>query len=224
MIDNITGLELPIQNRIHVLRGTRVMLDFDLAEVYGIETRAFNQSIKRNIERFPERFMFQLSSEEWRNLKSQFVMSSGHGGRRTDPKAFTEQGVAMLSAVLRSTTAIAVSIRIMDAFVDMRKVLQSHSELDKRMGKIAEQQLTFQSETKDQIRQLFQAIESHEVQADHGVFFDGQIFDAHNFVCKLLRSAQNSIRLIDNYIDDTVPCPLTLTTQDLIPSIVKSRK
>ena len=111
-----------LRNRIHVIRGQQVMLDKDLAELYGVEVRALNQAVKRNMNRFPSDFMFQLTKEEWNNLKSQFVISSW-GGTRTLPYAFTEHGVAMLSSVLRSDTAIEVNIRIMRAFVAIRKYL-----------------------------------------------------------------------------------------------------
>lgn len=111
-----------IQTRIFEIRGERVMLDRDLAELYGVETKVLNQAVKRNIERFPKRFMFQLGNQEFANLKSQIVTASW-GGSRTIPYAFTEQGVAMLSAVLKSPTAIQVSIAIMDAFVQIRRMI-----------------------------------------------------------------------------------------------------
>ena len=111
-----------LRNRIHVIRGQQVMLDKDLAEMYGVEVKRLNEAVKRNIKRFPEDFMFQLNISEWEILKSQFATSSW-GGIRKLPFAFTEQGVAMLSSVLRSETAIEVNIRIMRAFVAIRKYL-----------------------------------------------------------------------------------------------------
>ncbi len=116
-----------IQNKIYEVRATKVMFDFDLAELYQVETRVLNQAVKRNIKRFPADFMFQLSSEEWEILKSQFVMSSW-GGMRRPPYAFTEQGLAMLSGVLKSDVAIAVNISIMRAFVALRKFIASATE------------------------------------------------------------------------------------------------
>jgi hypothetical protein len=117
-----------IRSRIQTIRNHQVMLDFDLAELYEVEVRSLNQAVKRNSERFPEDFMFQLAPEEWTDLKSRSVISSW-GGRRTPPYAFTEQGVSMLSSVLNSAKAIRVNIAIMRAFVMMRQFALSHAEL-----------------------------------------------------------------------------------------------
>ena len=125
----------------------KVILDADLSEIYGVETRVFNQAVKRKAQRFPSRFMFELTAEEWQNLKSQPVMSSGHGGRRSMPKVFTEQGVSMLSAVLKSDTAIEVSIRLIDAFVEMRKYIGQQLVLDQRLTELEKQHLRFQMDT-----------------------------------------------------------------------------
>jgi hypothetical protein len=139
-----------LASRIQLVRGLRVMLDADLAALYGVETRALVQAVKRNSARFPEDFMLQLSAEEWANLRSQSVMSSsGHGGRRTAPYAFTEQGVAMLSSVLASERAIAVNIEIMRAFVRLRDLLASNKELARRFADL-EQRLTRKLATHDQ--------------------------------------------------------------------------
>ncbi|RLD15900.1 MAG: ORF6N domain-containing protein [Caldiserica bacterium] len=122
-----------IASRIYLIRGKKVMLSFHLAELYGVETRVLIQAVKRNIERFPEDFMFQLTDEEWRYLKSQIVISSWGGIRRANPYAFTEQGVAMLSSVLKSKKAIKVNIAIMRAFVKLREYLHLHRELVKKI-------------------------------------------------------------------------------------------
>ena len=124
-----------IRSRIHTIREQQVMFDFDLAELYEVEARSLNQAVKRNSERFPEDFMFQLDTEEWANLKSQSVMSSW-GGRRTPPYAFTEQGVSMLSSVLHSPKAIRVNIAIMRAFVMMRQFALSHTELTNQLREL----------------------------------------------------------------------------------------
>jgi hypothetical protein len=139
-----------LDNSIHLIRGHRVMLDADLAALYGVQTKVFVQAVKRNLARFPTDFMFQLTAEEWANLRSQFVTSSsGHGGRRTIPYAFTEQGVAMLSTVLSSERAIAVNIEIMRAFVRLRNVLTSNKELAKRFAEL-EQRLERRLDSHDQ--------------------------------------------------------------------------
>ena len=140
-----------IRTRIHVIRGQQVMLDFDLAELYGVETRVLNQAVRRNIERFPEDFMFQLTDDELRNWKSQIVISNSiKMGLRKNPLAFTEQGVAMLSGVLRSPIAIQVNIRIMRAFVAVRQCLaiqkQENGELEARIKQLEE---TFEESLRD---------------------------------------------------------------------------
>ena len=140
-----------IEKSILLIRGHKVMLDADLAELYDVETFNLNKAVKRNIERFPPRFMFQLNKEEFEDLKFQFGMSSSWGGRRRPPYAFTEQGVAMLSSVLRSKRAIQVNIQIMDAFVKMRQLIASHRGL---MGKI----LTMEKKYDKQFKAVFQAI------------------------------------------------------------------
>ena len=125
-----------IQNKIYEIRGCRVMLDFDLAELYQVETKALNRAVKRNIERFPERFMFQLTKEEAENLRYQIGTSNTHGGSRYLPYAFTEQGVSMLSAVLRSPIAVQVSISIIDAFVAMRNYIATTSTITAELGEL----------------------------------------------------------------------------------------
>jgi len=143
-----------IQQRIFLIRGHKVMLSPTLAELYGVEVRALIQAVKRNIERFPEDFMFQLTDSEFRNLKSQIVISSWGGARRANPYAFTEQGVAMLSSVLRSKQAIQVNIAIMRVFVKLREVLSTHKELAQKLD-----QLERKIEKHDvEIRSIFQAI------------------------------------------------------------------
>jgi hypothetical protein len=139
-----------LASRIHLIRSHRVMLDVDLAALYGVQTKVLVQAVKRNLGRFPEDFMFQLAGEEWANLRSQSVTSSsGHGGRRTAPYAFTEQGVAMLSSVLGSDRAIAVNIEIMRAFVRLRDLLASNKELARRFADL-ERRLERKLATHDQ--------------------------------------------------------------------------
>ena len=127
--------EQKILNRIYVIRGEKVMLDRDLSEMYGVETKVFNQSVKRNIERFPKDFMFTLSEKEWENLKSQIVTSSW-GGARYRPNVFTEQGVAMLSSVLNSKTAIEVNIRIIRVFTKLKEYALTHKEILLQLAKL----------------------------------------------------------------------------------------
>jgi len=190
-----------IQNLIYSIRGNQVMLDQDLANLYQVETRRLNEQVKRNKERFPSSFMFQLTRKEYdKLLRSQNVISSEHGGRRYLPNAFTEQGVAMLSAVLKSETAVKISIRIMEAFVNMRRFLLSNSRVFERLDSLELKQLA----SEGKIEKILDAIESKKVSPKQAIFFDGQFFDAYQLVSDLIRSAKKSIILIDNYIDDRV--------------------
>lgn len=141
-----------IEQSIRSLRGHRVMLDQDLAALYGVETRVLVQAVKRNVARFPEDFLFQLSPDEFARLRSQIVISNGRGGRRTRPYAFTEQGVAMLSSVLKSPRAIQVNIEIMRAFVRLRHVLAGHKELARKLAELEQRY-------DGQFRVVFEAIQ-----------------------------------------------------------------
>jgi phage regulator Rha-like protein len=194
-----------IAGKIYLIRGVQVMLDSDLAELYGVETKVLNQAVKRNIERFPLAFRFQLDEEALENLRSQFVTSSGeHGGRRYLPYVFTEQGVAMLSAVLRSDVAVQISIQIMKAFVAMRHFVQENALLLKEVQQLKTDQMQLRIETDRKFEQVFDALEAGNEPPKQGVFFDGQIFDAYVLASKLIRKAKTSIELIDNYVDDSV--------------------
>jgi hypothetical protein len=190
-----------IENKIYELRGIPIMLDNDLAILFQVETKILNKSVKRNMERFPNHYMFQLTIEEWNNLRFQIGTSSEtYGGRRFIPYAFSEQGVAMLSAILRSEIAIKVSLQIMDAFVSMRKLLRSNILLEYRLSQVEFKHL----ETEQKFNQIFKALESKDSLPQQGIFFEGQIFDAYMFISNIIRSAQNSIILFDNYVDDSV--------------------
>jgi hypothetical protein len=201
-----------LQEMIFTVRGVQVMLDSDLAVVYGVENKRLNEQVKRNVKRFPDSFRFQLTQEELdelvvncdrSSLKSQFATSSGHGGRRYLPYVFTEQGVSMLSAVLRSDTAIKVSIQIINAFVDMRRFFQHNANLFARLDSVERRQIAFESETEKNFEKVFQALESEEL-PHQGIFYDGQVYDAYTFIADLIRKAKKSLILIDNYVDDSV--------------------
>lgn len=190
-----------IQNLIYSIRGKQVMLDSDLASLYQVETKNLNKAVKRNPERFPASFCFQLTEEETQNLRFQFGTSSlSYGGRRYLAYAFTEQGVAMASAILRSDIAVKVSVEIMEAFVEMRRMLLSNASLFHRLDNIELKQL----EADQKFEELFKALESDKLHSEKGIFYNGQIFDAYAFVSDIIRSAKNSIILLDNYVDDTV--------------------
>lgn len=191
-----------INNRIYSIRNVHVMFDFDLAKLYDIEIKRLTEQVKRNITRFPLSFRFQLTQEESDSLRSQFAtIETGRGKHRKYlPYAFTEQGVAMLSAVLRSKTAIEVSIQIMQAFVEMKRFINTNAAIFNRLDRIEIKQ----TETDIKIQKVFQALEDKSAKPKQGVFYDGQIFDAYIFVADLIKSADKSIVLIDNFIDESV--------------------
>lgn len=190
---------LSVENLIHVIRGQQVILDSDLAKLYGVETRRLNEQVKRNIERFPEDFMFQLTKEETENLMSQFATSSfktrknGWGGVRKCPYAFTEQGIAMLSSVLKSSAAIEVNIRIMRAFTAMRSFMLNNAQIFHRLEAVEYNLLLMQenlSLTDRKLEQVLSRLEKKELDPIEGFFFEGQIFDAFTLISDLVRSAQ----------------------------------
>lgn len=188
-----------IKNKIHTIRGVQVMLDSDLADLYEVETKVLNQAVKRNIERFPLRFCFQITEVEYKNLKSQIVTSRyEHGGRRKLPNVFTEKGVSMLAGILRSEKAVQISIQIIDSFISMRKFLSKNALVFQRLNYLEKTLLRHN----DKFEEIFKIIESKDIKPDKEIFFDGQMFDSHKFISDLIRSAKKSIILIDNYIDD----------------------
>ena len=190
-----------IRNLIYTIRGKQVMLDSDLAALYQVETKNLNKAVKRNIERFPASFCFQLTEKEVENLRFQFGTSSlNYGGRRYLPYAFTEQGVAMASAILRSDIAVKMSVQIMEAFVEMRRMLISNASLFHRLDSIELKQL----EADQKFEEIFKALESDKLHSEKGIFYNGQVFDAYAFVSDIIRKAGSSIILLDNYVDDTV--------------------
>jgi phage regulator Rha-like protein len=254
---------IPLNNiraLIHTIRGEQVMLDSDLAEIYGVETKVFNQAVKRNIERFPKAFRFQLTEEEYDSLKTRLESSSSDEGLRSQnatleesenlrsqnatsrdagalrsqivtldkggrgkhrkylPYAFTEQGVSMLSAVLRSETAVKVSIQIIHAFVEMRRFLQANASVFARMDSMEKRQFALESKTMENFEKVFQALEAAEP-PKQGIFYNGQVHDAHAFVSELIRKAKKSLILIDNYIDDSVLTLLTKRKKGVTASI-----
>lgn len=238
---------LQIEPLIRIIRGQQVLLDSDLAILYGVETKRLNEQVKRNIERFPADFMFQLTKVELINLKSQIatssatndslrsqivtlntenysiksqnatlnagtnlksqIVTSSHGGARKLPYAFTENGIAMLSSVLRSPIAIQVNIRIMRAFTAMRQFIASNAQIFQRLDVMEQNQLALvahQTETDHKLEEVFRRLDSGNVQPHQGIFYDGQIFDAYTFINDRIREATTRIILIDNYIDDSV--------------------
>ena len=236
---------LDIQSRILTIRGVQVMLDRDLAELYGVAVKRLNEQVNRNIERFPERFMHQLTQQEFADLKVQIATSSpdvsesrlksqfatsSWGGVRKPPRVFTEQGVSMLSAVLRSPTAIDVSIRIMDAFVAMRHAIASFAPLLARIEANERRQIVDQAKNdanqvcnEERFEKIFDAM-NDKAFPPQKVFYDGAVFDADAFATRYILSAKKSILLIDNYVDVVTLEMLAKKRRGVMVEIVTSRR
>lgn len=196
-----------IQNCIHIIRGEQVILDRDLARLYQVDTSQLNRQVKRNIERFPEDFMFQLTKDEVENLKCLNGTSSWGGDRRALPHAFTEQGISMLAGLLRSEIAINANIAIMRAFVAMRRFLSANAAMFQRIERLEQHQIL----TDQKIEKIFQRMdELAPTITPEQIFATGCVWDAWSYVSELVRSAKERIILIDNFVDDRV---LTLMTK-----------
>lgn len=197
---SITSLSRKIESQIFTIRGLQVMLDRDLAELYGVEVKRLNEQVKRNIERFPDNFRFQLNNREFDGLVAICDRFKILKHSSVNPHVFTEAGVAMLSAVLHTPIAIQISVQIINAFVAMRKTLAQVSGVVQRLENVEIKQI----ETDKKIDKIFNALQSKDAIPKCGVFFDGQIFDAYVLANKIIKSAKTSIVLIDNYIDESV--------------------
>ena len=240
-----------IESLILSIRGKQVILDRDLARLYGVETFRLNEQVKRNIERFPEDFMFQLTKEEFENWKSQIVTSipnenmSSQNARTSNadmlsqiamtsakrrpasalPYAFTENGIAMLSGVLRSPMAIATNIHIMRAFNAMRHFIGSHAQVFQRLEVMERNQLALNAsqaelsaqvaENNKKLEEVFRRLDDNSEKPEKGIFYDGQIFDAYTFINERIREAKKRIVLIDNYVDDSVLTMLDKRDKDV---------
>jgi len=202
-----------IKSRIYTIRGQQVILDRDLATLYEVETRSLNQAVKRNIGRFPADFMLRLTRNEILNL-SQIVISSKIK-HAPNVNVFTEQGVAALSGVLKSSKSIEINIQIVRAFVAMRKFISKNAEIFVRLDRTERKLL----EQDNKIEQVFNLIEEKDIKPEKGIFFDGQIFDAYKFVSDLVRSAKKSIILVDNYVDDSVLTLFSKRNENVIVKI-----
>ena len=192
-----------IQGMIYTIRGKQVMLDSDVANLYHYETKKINQAVKRNIERFPEGFCFQLTESELENLRSQFVTSSlgtgNYGGRRYLPYVFTEQGIAMLAPLLKNKIAVQVSINIMNAFVIMRHFLKENGQVFERLTSV--EYRLIEHDKKFDI--VFDKLQEKQIE-NQRIFFNGQIYDAYSLIIDIIKKANNKITIIDNYVDDSI--------------------
>ena len=193
-----------IQRKIFTMRNLQVMLDRDLAELYHVKAIRLREQVKRNSKRFPDDFMFQLTVEEVELMVSQNAIPSKRHLGGFLPYAFTEQGVANLASVLKSERAIETNIQIMRAFVEMRKFITNNAQIFRKIDTIERRQLKHEMETDEKFEKVFNAMQKEKLDPKQGIFFNGQIFDAHKFVSDLIRKAEKNIILVDNYIDDTV--------------------
>ena len=234
--DDISNEE--IKNLIYTIRGKQVMLDSDVAMLYHYQTKRINEAVKRNKERFPENFCFQLTTEEIKNIKmpnvvlnlknennwSQFATSSKsenikHRGKKYLPYVFTEQGIAMLSGLLKNDIAVQVSINIMNAFVEMRKFLIQNGQIFERLTNIEYKLLEHDKKFNEVFNQL-----QVEENIKQKIFFEGQIYDAYSLIIDIIKKANKKILIIDNYIDDSVLKMLTKKNNNVEVVILTSDK
>ena len=208
-----------IKNLIYTIRGKQVMLDSDVARLYHYETRRINETVKRNSERFPIEFCFQLTSQEYEVLKSQIATSNIRGGKQKLPYVFTEKGILMLSGLLKNEVAIEVSIKIVEAFVEMRKFISSNGQLFERLTNV-EYKLLEHDKKFDQVFEQLQ----HKENIKQKIFFEGQIYDAYSLIIDLIKKANKKILIIDNYIDDSVLKMLTKKNNNVEVVILTSDK
>ncbi|WP_458458705.1 ORF6N domain-containing protein [Pseudobutyrivibrio sp.] len=191
-----------IQNKIFVCRGIQVMLDSDVAIFFGTETKYINKAVKRNANRFPNDFCFQLNSNEFKNLRFQNVTSnSNYGGRRYNPYVFTEHGIVALAGVLKSDIADKMSIEVTRAFIQMRHFILENGDVLLKLAQLQNRQINFEIETNKRFDEVIKLINKSEL-PKQVLFFDGQYYDAHDFICSLIQKAHSSIMLIDPYCDN----------------------
>ena len=220
--ENISNEE--IKNLIYTIRGKQVMLDSDVAMLYHYTTKNINKAVKRNIDRFPEDFCFQLTESEFQDLRFQFgtlnrKVNNGDVTRKYLPYVFTEQGISMLSGVLKNEIAVKVSISIIRAFVEMRKFISSNGQLFERLTSLECKQL----ENEKNFDKVFNMLQ-HEEDIKQKIFFEGQIYDAYSLIIDIIKKANKKILIIDNYIDDSVLKMLTKKNKNIEVVILTSDK
>ena len=217
-----------IKNLIYTIRGKQVMLDSDVAMLYNYETKKVNQAVKRNIDRFPERFCFQLTEKELEIMWSQIVTTSKlednkYRSKKYLPYVFTEQGIAMLSGILKSEIAVQISIKIMDAFVEMRKFISINNSLFEKVINIENKMDKKFIENDKKFNIIFDQLQLEE-NIKQRVFFEGQIYDAYSVIIDIIKKANKSILIIDNYVDDSILKMLTKKKSSVEVVILTSNK
>jgi hypothetical protein len=214
-MNEIVTTDEEIKNKIFTIRGLQVMLDRDLAELYQVETRALKQAVKRNSERFPDDFMFELRDDEIDLMVSQSVIPSKQHLGGAKPFAFTEQGVSALSSILTSKIAIGIHINIIRAFVNMRKFISNNALIFQRLETLEQKQFS----NDEKFNKLFEAIEEKSIKPTQGIFYDGEVYDAYLFVSDLIKSAKKSIVIVDNYLDESVLTMLSKREPDVTATL-----
>jgi len=215
---NSISINKKIKDKIFSIRGTKVMLASDLAKLYNLKTKRLNEQVKRNIDRFPKDFMFQLTETEKKKLVAKCDHLSSLKFSSNLPFVFTEHGVAALSGVLNSKKAIQINIQVIRAFVYMHKFISKNANIFARLDNVERKQIEYQIKTDSKFDKIFKAIEGDKIK--QGIFYNGQIFDAYTFVSNLIKSASKSIVLIDNYVDETT---LMLLTKSNIRIIIYTK-
>ena len=195
--------DMNIQNKIYTIRGFQVMLDSDLAQLYGVETKHINQAVRNNPDKFPDDFYFEATDDELENLRSKFLTSSW-GGNRYSPKLFTEQGIYMLATILKSKVATDITVKIIRTFANMRKLIKGNDFYAHQLKELEKRQLIYEIKSDEKFDKIFNALEDKQIYPTNGIFYNGQIFDAYVFISDLIKSAKKSIILIDNYIDESI--------------------
>ena len=214
-MNEIVTTEENIKNKIFTIRGLQVMLDRDLAELYEVETKVFNQAVKRNENRFPDDFRFQLTDTEKFELVTNCDRFHSLKHSSANPYAFTEQGVSMLSAVLKSDIAVDISVKIIRSFATMRKFISNHALIFQRLETLEQKQFS----NDEKFNKLFEAIEEKSIKPTQGIFYDGEVYDAYLFVSNLIKSAKESIILVDNYLDESVLTMLSKKAPDVTATL-----
>ena len=211
-MNEIIEKEVKIENMIYEIRGKQVMLDSDLAKLFGYETKNLNRQVQRNINRFPINYCFQLTKEEYKNLRCQNVTSSisDYGGRRYLPYVFTEHGVTMLAGILKSDIAIKMSLKVVDTFVEMRKYISTNLIEQKYINN----QVIKNTEDIKLLRECYDKLK--DTKNNNGLFFEGQIYDAYSLLLDIFNQAKESIIIIDNYIDKNILDILRKTKKDIL--------
>ena len=209
--------EIKIENLIYEIRGKQVMLDSDVARLFGYETKNLNRQVQRNKTRFPENYCFQLNNEEYVSLRCQNVtLKSGRGEHRKYlPYVFTEHGITMLAGILKSDVAVKVSLKIVDAFINMRKFINENKDIFNRLTKVEYKMLEYD----DNFDRIFTALEP-KVMEKQKIFFEGEIYDAYSLIIDLIKEAMSKIIIIDNYIDKSILDMLIYKKEDVTIQLI----